>query len=78
MDNYNYKDSEMEITEKEYYKLTNAYASMRKAQRKWEEKNKDRRKEYIKQWQREHKEHLSAYQKEYRQRNKEENNERQK
>lgn len=60
----------MEISEKEYKKLLGAYDNMRKAQRKWQQKNAEKRKAYMKQWQREHKEHLSEYQKEYRQKQK--------
>lgn len=58
----------MEISEKEYKKLLSAYKVQRKAQQKWSEKNKERRKLYMKEWQQTHKEHLATYQKEYRKR----------
>ena len=57
----------MEITDKEYNKLKRFWDTAHRAKRKWEEKNKEKRKEYMRQWQKSHKEHLSEYQKKYRQ-----------
>lgn len=64
----------MEISEKEYKKLLNAYKVQRKARQKWDEKNKERRKLYMKEWQQTHKDRLAEYRKE-RSKRKEENNE---
>lgn len=65
--NTNYKDKQMEISEKEYKKLLSAYKVQRKAQQKWSEKNKEKRKLYMKEWQQTHKEHLAEYRKKYKQ-----------
>lgn len=65
--NTNYKDKQMEISEKEYQKLLSVYKVQRKAQQKWGEKNKERRKLYMKEWQQTHKDHLAEYRKKYRQ-----------
>lgn len=55
----------MEISKQEYEKLKKFWDNGHKAQRKWEERNKERRKEYMKQWQQKNKEHIKEYQKKY-------------
>lgn len=55
----------MEINEKEYAKLKKFWDTMHSAQRRWEDKNKDKRKEYMKQWQQKNREHIREYQKKY-------------
>lgn len=53
------------ISEKEYNRLKKFWDTMHKAQRKWGEKNKEKRKEYMRQWQQKNREHLREYQKKY-------------
>ena len=57
----------MEISEKEYKKLLNAYNMQRKMKKNWREKNKEKVKLYMKEWQQTHKEYLAEYRKKYKQ-----------
>lgn len=55
----------MEITDKEYNKLKNFWDTMHKAQRKWNEKNKDKLKDYQREYSKNNRERLREYHREY-------------